>query len=292
MAGAGGGGTDLRYSTYLGGEADDRCTAVVVNPDAGLPAPEVVVVGATSSTGFPTRPGAFSGSSFGGLDAFVSRVRFGGNGIADLQASTYLGGTDDDGALGVVLHDSGLSQLVTVVGETQSSDFATVASSFDTTHNGGRDGFATRFNSTLSTISIGWSTYLGGSNDDVIFDVAIVPGSTTKVNVCGETASSNFPVGPFGMVSPTPWDSTFNGAIDAFAVRFNGTGQPSCGTFLGSDGIERARGISPDGAANIVVAGETTSTGFPTTAGSLQVNYRGGTSDGFVTKFRIAALGR
>jgi len=55
-------------------------------------------------------------------------------------------------------------------------------------------------------------------------------------------------------------------------------------TYLADSGIH-STGIAVDMLANAYVAGRTTSTSFPTTAGALQPTLGGGSfSDGFVTK--------
>ena len=64
-------------------------------------------------------------------------------------------------------------------------------------------------------------------------------------------------------------------------VPTQGSGLP---TYLGGPGNDRAFATcqTPDG--GIIVVGSAQA-GFPTTPGSAQPNYGGGTSDGFITKF-------
>ena len=65
-------GTALVYSTYLGGTGDENGTGIAVD-SAG----DAFVTGVTSSTDFPTTPGAFQTSYGGGQDAFVTKFAFG-----------------------------------------------------------------------------------------------------------------------------------------------------------------------------------------------------------------------
>ena len=66
-------GTALVYSTYLGGGGDDRAISIAVDNSE-----DVYIAGATSSSDFPTTPGAFDTSYNGGsYDVFVSKLFLG-----------------------------------------------------------------------------------------------------------------------------------------------------------------------------------------------------------------------
>src|SRR3989441_5897739 len=71
---------------------------------------------------------------------------------------------------------------------------------------------------------------------------------------------------------------------DAFLTKLNATGSAlAYSTFLGGSNDDGAKGVVVDSAGNAYVAGETTSTNFPT-ANALQAGLRRG-RDAFVTKF-------
>jgi hypothetical protein len=55
-------------------------------------------------------------------------------------------------------------------------------------------------------------------------------------------------------------------------------------TYLGGDGFDEAIGLDVDRHGNVVVTGDTSSPGFPTTPGSFQPAFAGGPTDAFVTK--------
>jgi hypothetical protein len=105
-------GTELVYSGFIGGAGNDRGTAIAVDA-----AGNAYVVGTTdSATGFPVAGGP--GVSPSGLtDAFVATVRYTG---ADLMYCGYLGGSQDDAAVGVAADGLG---NVFVAGTTRSADF-------------------------------------------------------------------------------------------------------------------------------------------------------------------------
>ncbi|MEQ8763307.1 MAG: SBBP repeat-containing protein [Planctomycetota bacterium] len=121
--------TGLFYSTFLGGSGDDYA--------GGLYSPSnlttLYIAGETTSADFPVTPGAFK-TSFGGREVFALRMT--GN-AALLQYSTFLG---QGGATEIEVDSFG----DVVVGGWAGSAFVTTPGSFDSTHNGGRDGFLTK----------------------------------------------------------------------------------------------------------------------------------------------------
>ncbi len=64
-------GTDLEYSTYIGGEGSDIGTGIAVNSDG-----EIIMIGTTNNgTNFPITPGIFGNSVIGEEDAFICRIK-------------------------------------------------------------------------------------------------------------------------------------------------------------------------------------------------------------------------
>jgi hypothetical protein len=124
-----------------------------------------------------------------------------------------------------------------------------------------------------------FSTLLGGSGDDSATGVAV--DGDGYVYVAGSTASVDFPQAGGGL----------GGSRDAFIVKLDPTGTSiEFSTYFGGAGSETAWdiGLVPDGtsgATNALVAGSTSSTDLPTTAGAFQPAYGGGSSDGFVARF-------
>ena len=92
-------GSALLYSTYLGGSGDEQGMGIALDTLGNA-----YVTGSTSSTNFPTTPGAFQTAFAGGLsDAFVTKLNATG---AALLYSTYLGGTGDDQGLAIARHQA------------------------------------------------------------------------------------------------------------------------------------------------------------------------------------------
>lgn len=130
-------GTQLVYSSYLGGSAWEEGRGIVVD-EAG----NAYISGWTHSSNFPvTRNGfdtSFNGDSFYDLDAFLVKLNPGGT---DLAYGSFLGGTNGDQAFAVALNEAGAAY---VTGRTWSDDFPTMPGAFDTSFNGGTDVFVAK----------------------------------------------------------------------------------------------------------------------------------------------------
>ncbi len=199
-------GTSLGYSTFLGGTDDDRGWGI----DLGA-GDEAFITGGTVSSNFPTTPGAYDTTHNGGVgfgdDVFVTR--FNASGSA-LRYSTFLGGSSDERGFDIEI-DSSYDAYVT--GFTESSDFPTTDYAHDRIHNGAKDAFVSRVDSSGGTLS--YSTFLGGSSDDVGNGIALC--GVKEAHVAGTTYSTNFPttIGAF--------DRIYNGSGDAFVCKLSPT---------------------------------------------------------------------
>jgi hypothetical protein len=170
-------GTQLVYSTYLGGSGDDRAFRIAVDT-----AGSAYVVGDTNSTNFPVANAAQRANG-GSADAFVAKLNPSGS---KLVYSTYLGGSGIDGGTAIAVDAAGSAY---VAGFTASTNFP-VANPIQATFGGSYDGFVARLSTSGSALD--YSTYLGGNGVDSAFGVA--SDSAGSVYVMGVTASTNFPV--------------------------------------------------------------------------------------------------
>jgi len=119
-----------------------------------------------------------------------------------------------------------------------------------------------------------YSTYLGGSSDDVGFGIAL--DSAGNAYVTGYTYSTDFP-------TKNPLQAANAGSPTVFVSKLNSTGSALVySTYLGGSGGEAGNGIFVDSAGNAYVVGFTYSTDFPTTPGAFQTKFDG--FDAFVTK--------
>jgi hypothetical protein len=112
-------GATLSYSTYLGGSAEEDGYGLAVD-GAG----NAYVDGFVASSNFPTanayQPTYGGGTGFSAGDAFVSELNAAGTGLV---GSTYLGGTDVDGANAIAVDGAG---YVYVTGTNASANFPAI----------------------------------------------------------------------------------------------------------------------------------------------------------------------
>jgi len=131
--------------------------------------------------------------------------------------------------------------------------------------------------------AISYSTYLGGSNEDAGYGIAV--DSLGNAYVTGTTASSNFPT-----ANPAQ-AANGGGTYDAFVAKLNASGSALVySTYLGGGGLDEGFGIAVDSMGNAYVTGHTSSTDLPT-VNPYQAAYGGGTSDAFVAKLNSSGNG-
>jgi hypothetical protein len=251
----------LEWATYYGGNGMESGRGVA----ADVGAANVYLSGYTSSPTAIATSGAYQVSYAGNYDAFVVKLSSGGA----RQWATYLGGADDDRAMGVAVSPVG----VAIAGYTTSA--AGIASAWATQYYnaGGTDGFIAQFD-----ISGGlqWSTYSGSTGDDTATDIAAdVAGN---LFVCGRTNS------PAGMSTTGSFQPSYGGAGDAYLSKINSSGGPLWSTYYGGGGVDMASAVHVDGFGNVLVAGQTSSGSAIATMGSYQT-LLSGANDAFVVKF-------
>jgi len=203
------GGSSLAFSTYLGGEGDDRAWAVALDSESNI-----YVTGSTlttctpasttttqcnPTTSFPTTPGAFqtftTKQAPGYSAVFVSKLNFPGTA---LLYSTLLSGSLTDSPAGIAVDSAGNAY---VTGHTQSNDFPT-ANAVQASFAGGTCGSGPCQNAFVTEVnppgtSLVYSTFLGGSSGDFGNGIAVWTNSNNnndvEAAVVGTTFSTNFP---------------------------------------------------------------------------------------------------
>jgi hypothetical protein len=197
-------GSGLLYSTYLGGTGDEQGNGVAIDASGNA-----YLTGVTSSSDFPTTPGALQTTYGGGdSDAFITKLNVAGSALV---YSTYLGGSGADGGHGMTINASGNAY---VEGWTGSSNFPTTTGALQASYGGGEfDAFIIRLNGAGSRLL--YSTYLGGSGFDGLDSGAIALDASGNVYVAGETESSDFPI------TPGVFQTTLRGGGDAFVAKIS-----------------------------------------------------------------------
>jgi len=286
----------LTYSTYLGGTDYEVGADIAVDASGNA-----YVLGETRSTDFPTSDNAWDSQIASGTcgedpffypcsDLFITKLNADGSA---LLYSTYLGGTRYQQAWRIAVDSSGHAY---VAGLTSSDDFPTV-NAFQSDFHGGTcppgmnadwwvtDAFVVKVSPEGSALI--YSTYLGGSEFDGATDVTV--DGSGNAYVTGSTLSGDYPT--VNALQP----DFGSGWGRAFVSKLNADGTVLVySTYLGGSGSEGGAGIAVDGVGAAYVTGSTVSADFPTTSGSFQSAYAGGTcgvppntwpcGDGFVAK--------
>jgi hypothetical protein len=170
---------------------------------------------------------------------------------------TYLGGSGADRGFGIAVDSAGNAY---VTGWTHSHDFPTI-NALQTT--GGA--FVAKLIADGSALV--YSTYLGGSYFDYGYGIAV--DTAGNAYVTGNTGSPDFPT--VNALQPTLGGS---GALNAFVAKLSADGSALVySTYLGGSGTDSGNGIAVDAAGNAYVAGQTSSSDFPT-ANPLQPTLR------------------
>ena len=258
-------GTEVLYSTYLGGAGNDNGRAIAVNPE-GI----VYITGSTECPDFPVK-NAFQTTMAGAYDAFITALSQDGSA---LEFSSYLGGSDMDDARDIAL--SGQNNTIYLTGITRSNDFP-VKNAVQKKSGGELDAFITVMDGNGTSIIS--STYLGGSKDDYGRGIAVdTNGSIYVTGYTYSSKTSDFPV-------KNPFMGPHTVTYDAFVSRYTpGASDLVYSTYLGGTWGDRASAIAVDPNGTAYVIGYTYSDDYPTTPGAFQRAFGGGVyADVFIT---------
>jgi hypothetical protein len=298
-------GSSILYSTYLSGSGVDHASGLAIDP-----AGKAYVTGTTTSTDFPTTIGALQTTSLATNQFFVSKVDPTLTGTGSLLYSTYFGGGNPSTGVAVgggIAVDSSSNVYITGgtnflhVG-TAGTDFpilnaaqgcldtptttTTTTSANCSTSVTAIDAFVAKINPTaVSGAQLLYSTYLGGTGDDVGYAIAVDSGGLTYVT--GSTTSTDFvfPTGiqplqrcpnvpDFTITSATTCAAS-TGAKDAFVAKLSAFVPPASGTttttavaltyfsYLGGSGDDTGTGIAADSVQGARVTGWSDSANFP-----------------------------
>lgn len=270
------------WVTYLGGTADDVVRDVAVDRAGNL-----IVVGGTQSTNFPTTAGAHdrtfnSGTggqlgSGGAMDAFVAKFSPSGR----LLWSTFLGGPSYDRAYAVEVDAAGEIYIAGRAGPNFPTTAGVLQPVFagDVVANGlygPQDGFIAKLSSDGATLR--WATYFGGTGRDFIRDLDL---DATGIYVGAAAVSRAHP-----HVTTGAFDTSLAASYDIVAAKVALDGRSVLwGTYVGGNGDDGAPAVRVASDGSLVVVAGTTSTNLPTTAGVVQPAFVGGI-DLYLTRIR------
>ncbi|MCB0760995.1 MAG: PKD domain-containing protein [Flavobacteriales bacterium] len=255
-------GSDLVYSTYLGGSDTDLPSSMVVNNSNQL-----VIIGFTGSTNFPVSDNAlypsFQGGSISfplggvtfnnGTDIFITRFNEDGS---DIVASTYIGGSGNDGTNDNISNNYGdvfrsevvvdISNNVYVVSNTHSNDFPVTTGTAQQDLQGTQDAVVFKLNAMLSNLE--WGTYWGGASNDSGYSIDVT--NDFKVYVAGGTQSNNLPT------TESAYQTDFGGGTDGYMLLLEDGELQAC-TYLGTSSYDQTFFIELDTQGKVWVTGQT-----------------------------------
>ncbi len=253
-------GTQLVYSTYIGGNDNETPHSLVVDPLGNL-----VIYGVSYSPNYPVTANAYDNSYNGDGDIVVTKLNPTGTALI---GSTYIGGSGMDGinydpeefTSGRLKRNYGdqnrgevnvdAANNIYIASCTQSFNFPVTGGALQSTYGGSQDGCAFKLSTDCSALQ--WCTYLGGSTDDACYSLDIGPNGT--LYVAGGTMSNNFPT-----TSGALHTGYMGGLYDGFVAQINATGtQLLSSSYIGTSGNDQVYFVKLDGAGNVYFVGQTT----------------------------------
>ncbi len=253
-------GSELLYSTYLGGSGDDLGAGLALGPRG-----EIYVAGSSSSANFPVTADAVNSGS--GNSVFLARFD---PDTLGLVWAARLGGSRPDYGLTAAVDTAGNP---CVAGRTESADFPVSSGAFQTTHGGDRDAFVVKFSPAGNEVL--YATLLGGSGYEEIR--RLVAAGDGEMYAAGYTNSRNFPV------TPGAYQTAYVSGDEGFLVKLDRAGAVlRLSTLVSGSSRQRVNALAADGQGNLFLAGQTDSTTWPITRDTAVQTLLRGADDGFV----------
>ncbi len=249
-------GSDLLYSTYIGGTRHDMARAIHVSATG-----EVYVAGETISDNFPTTPGAYCETFDRRADSdgafFALRLD---SSLSSLDFSTFVPGFDIVGSVWPSLVQKvDASGNVILVGTTASRDCDITPNAMYPYNNGSEEVYLAKLDPSCSDLL--YSTYLGGSAREIVESAALGPDGT--LYILGWTHSTDFPT------TPDAHSRTNGGNVDTFLAALDSSlGTMTYGSYYGGSGSDGGKNCHLDPQLGVLYfGGSTYSMNLPTTKG-------------------------
>jgi hypothetical protein len=255
-------GTDLLFSSYLGGFGPDQPRALELDPEGGA-----IIGGLTSSQNFPLKDS--SRVQLGGAsDCFLTRY----DATGGIRSSVLFGGSLTEQLHSMVRGSDG---TLYVAGFTGSADFP-ITNAAQPVFGGNGDGFIARFNASATALLA--STFLGGSGKESLFDIAV--DGAGRVHIAGDTLSTDLP-----LVSPV--QATKDDKTSGMLATLAADGRSFTFTsYFGASDTDVFQHIVVDARGDVWAGGFSSSTDFPTL--QAMQNTFGGTYDAILVRLSPA----
>lgn len=275
------GGT-LEYSTFYGGNGNDRCTAIGTTVSLDNVA---FITGETVSGNLPLFPTETTGwpnpttrilapqKTIGGVsDAFFARFN---NGATKLDYSTYFGGNGIDFATSILVDAAG---GVRIGGSTTSTNLNLIKN-YQASKKAGQECLLAGVDSKGTTFNL--TAYHGGSGDDYVLDMATDDG--TNLFIVGRTSSNDFPV------TDDAFQKTYQTGVDGFLTKLSADMSPKYSTFVGTNGADSVFTVEVVDGQQAYVGGAVAGTKMAVTDSAASKS-ASGPSEGWLAKFTFSSL--
>ncbi|MCC6438679.1 MAG: right-handed parallel beta-helix repeat-containing protein, partial [Acidimicrobiales bacterium] len=252
--------TALGWATFVGDSGDEWMG------DIDTDSTGAVWLSLTSTGALPA-VNAYDSTANGGGDVWLARLSADGT---TLDYATWLGGTGSEtGPSAIEVH--GDDRIY--VGSVATTGFPTTAGSYDPTADAAEAGLVVLDPTAVGAAQLVYGTALGGASGSWISDVITDPGG--RAYLVGDITQA-------GLATDGAPDPTVGGAWDGLvAVLDPAHATLDLRTYAGGVGDDSLHGVALTADGSVVVAGSSTSTDLPTTAGAYDRTF-GGVADGFV----------
>ncbi|MDX1415700.1 MAG: SBBP repeat-containing protein [Candidatus Promineifilaceae bacterium] len=268
-------GTELAFSSYIGGSGQEKGSALV-----HLGSNIIALTGWTNSTNLPMSTYSLDPSFNGAFDAYLLQLNIE---TGQLVYGSYLGSQGEDRGTGIDRLSNSqilLTGYVVATAEDPAPQFPTTADAHSKNLQGKSDAFLTLFNPQDSTLS--YSSLHGGEGDEQGLGVSVGAGDTFAIT--GYTTSTNFPTTSQGYQTNRSEDP---GAPDAFISQFTNSGSHlRYSSYLGGNEEDKGNGLKLVGFDQVYLTGSTRSMNFPVSENALNPE-NAGDYDIFVTKLAL-----
>lgn len=238
----------LLASTFIGGSGDNFLHEIAVDPDGN-----VIVAGHVwSSPDYPVTPGAYDPTYNADTDIVISKLD---SSLSTLLASTFLGGDSVETFYSLLVDLNG--DIYVSVG-TSSSDYPVTPGTYDAGHGGL---YISKLSSDLSDLVA--TTLLPGQR--------MALGPDGAIYVMGSISTpDDYPA------TPGAYDTSHNGERDIYVAKLD----PSlstllAATYVGGNNSEYLSDMVISPAGHILIAGSTSSSDYPVTAGAYNTENSG-----------------
>lgn len=253
--------TGVSYCTYIGGGSNPSYDEAAGDVDriAVDSRNYIYLVATTRTSDYPVTTGALKSSLQGLTDGVISifdpTATIGTN---SLLYSTYFGGTSNVDTIWEVVIAG--DDHIYITGDTESNPgtgyFPITTNAYDTTRNGGQDGYVAIMDFISNQLSITYCTYFGGSSTD--YGRSLTIDANGYIYLCGKSTSTNL-----------PYVNAYQSCISSFRS-YAAIIDPTLGvngllfsTCLGGTSMDTAYYIGYDNLGRIMIGGYTTSSNYP-----------------------------